>query len=164
MIYGLLAAILVLAVRYTRAVKRESRRVLLELPAAALAGLVAGVWFGLAARGAMRVIALAAKSPLRLSASGSIQVVLVFAAIGAGVGLLYAGLFRHALATSGLRFGLLLLLVTWYPLAQAGAQLLGYEPDPLKLILISGAVLALMWLPYALLLQKLTPPISRRFA
>lgn len=155
---------MVLAVRYTRAVRRESRRVLLELPAAALAGLVAGLWFGIAARGAMRIVALAAKAPLRLSAGGSVQVILVFAAIGAGVGLLYAALFRHALGSSGLRFGLLLLLVTWYPMAQAGAELLGYQPDPLKLILTSGAVIAAMWLPYALLLEKLTPPISRRFA
>jgi hypothetical protein len=158
MIYAAAIALFLTAVRYTLAVRGHGSRVLYEIPAAALAGLLAGLWFGVAARVAMRLVAMAAGAPLRLSAGGSIQVVLVFAAIGGGVGILYAGLFRHALATSGARFALLVFLATWYPLAQAGADLIGRKAD----FFASGVVIALMWLPYALLLERIAPPLCRR--
>ncbi len=164
MAYTLAAAIAVTAIRYTIAIKRgESVRVLYEIPAAALAGLLAGLWLGLAARMAMRVVAFFASAPPRISVSGSIEVVLVFAAMGGGIAILYPGLFRHALGRNGIWFGLLLFFGSWYPLAQAGAQLLGYKPDPLKLMLVSGVVVATMFIPYTLLLQKLMVPLCRRF-
>lgn len=154
MIYVLLAAIAITIVRYAAAVRREgSFRILLELPASALAGLLGGAWLGIAARGAMRIIAMANGSSV-FSMSGSLQVVGVFALIGAGIGILYAGLFRHALTSSGLRFGLLLLLVTWWPLAEEGIELLGDKPGVVMAIIGSGAVLSAMWLPYSLIMER----------
>ena len=156
MIYLVAIGLAITITRYTLAVRRgEPSRVLYEIPAAIVAGLLAGVWLGIGALIAMRVIAYFASAPPRISVTGSIQVVLVFAAMGGGIAILYAGLFRHALAKSGIWFGLLLFLGSWYPLAQAGAQLLGYKPDPLSLMAVSGAVVALMFIPYALLLQTL---------
>jgi hypothetical protein len=158
MIYIAAIAVVLTAIRYTLAVRANGPRVLFEIPAAALAGLAAGIWLGIASRVAMRLVAMAAGAPLRLSAGGSLQVVLVFAAIGGGVGILYAGLFRHAFATSGARFGLLLFLATWYPLAQAGADIIGRNAD----FLASGVVIALMWFPYALLVERIAALLCRR--
>ncbi len=155
MIYLVAIGLAITITRYTLAMKRgEPSRVWLEIPAAIFAGLLAGVWLGFGARIAMRVVAYFASAPPRITATGSIQVVLVFAAMGGGIAILYAGLFRHAFPTSGIWFGLLLFFGSWYPLAQAGAQLLGYKPEPLKLMAVSGVIVAFMWIPYALLLQQ----------
>jgi hypothetical protein len=162
MIYIVILAAAFTVARYARVVKREkSARVLIEIPIAALAGLVAGIWLGIAARGAMRVIAVANHSA-RFSWSGTFQVVFVFAVFGAGIGALYPGLFRHALERSGLLFGLILILVTWYPLTRQALQLIGNLPSTSTLIIVSGATLAAMWLPYALALQWLISRLRRR--
>lgn len=158
MIYVAALAIAVTAIRYTYAARAGGLRVLYEIPAASLAGLAAGIWLGIASRVAMRLVAMAATAPPRLTLGGSIQVVIVFAAMGGVAGILYAGLFRHAFATSGARFGLLLFLATWYPLAQAGADIIGRKAD----FFASGAVIALMWFPYTLLLERIAAPLARR--
>ena len=148
MAYVAAAAVALLVVRYTLIVRREqSARVLLELPIAAGAGLIAGLWLGVSSRAAMRAIAMA-NGGGAFSAGGTLQVVLVFTAIGGGVAILYPALGRN-----GLTFGGLLTLVTWYPLAHAAAQLLRPQPETWKLAAVSLGIIAGMWIPYALLLQ-----------
>ena len=149
MIYVAAIAIAITAARYSHAVRTTGTpRVLWELPAVILAGLAAGLWLGVASRAAMRVVAIAATASLRLSAGGTIQVVAVFAAIGGGIAILYAGLFRHALDASGFKFGLLLFLATWFPLTKAGEDIIARPVDPAA----SGIVILLMWMPYAVFL------------
>ena len=159
MAYLAAAAVVLLIVRYTLVVRREqSPRALLELPIAAGAGLIAGLWVAVVARAAMRVIAMA-NGGGAFSAGGTLQVMLVFTAIGGAVAILYPGLFRHALDKSGLLFGALLTLTTWYPLAHSAAQQLRRQPELWKLAAVSLGIIAAMWIPYALALQFL----MRRF-
>jgi hypothetical protein len=161
MIYVVLAAIAFTAWRYARAVRAgHSLAVLGELIAAVGGGAIAGIWFGAASRAAMRAIALANAS-VRFSWSGTMQVLLVFIGFGAAIGILYAGLFRHAFDRSGLLFGGLLTLATWYPLGQAARQLLASPPEGIRFFLTSGAIIAVMWIPYAYLLQIFTPRFVR---
>lgn len=159
MIYLAAAAFAFVIVRYALLVRRQqSPASLIELPVVAGAGLIAGLWLGVGSRAAMRVIAMA-NGGGAFSAGGTLQVVLVFTAFGGGVGLLYAGFFRHALATSGLLFGALLTLATWYPLGRAAWQQLARKPDLVTMAAVSLAIIAAMWIPYALALQLL----MRRF-
>ena len=164
MIYLAAAAVAFVAVRYALVVRREqSSRALLELPIAAGAGLVAGLWLGVTSRAAMRVIAMA-NGGGAFSAGGTLQVVLVFTAIGGGVGLLYPGFFRQALGRSGLAFGALLTLATWYPLARSAWQQLAQKPDIAAMAAVSLGIIAAMWIPYALALQILVRRFGARRA
>jgi hypothetical protein len=154
MIYIVGAAVLVTLVRYVVAVRREGPRALLELVWAALAGLGAGVWLGVAARGAMRVVAVAAGAAGEFSLDGSFRVFWTFALFGGGIAIFYAGFFRHALSSSGFRFGLLLIAAMAWPLTDAALDIIARRPPLPALMVSSAAVMAAMWLPYALLVER----------
>jgi hypothetical protein len=163
MIYLAAAAVLVTIVRYTLAVRAEgSSRVLMELPASALAGLIAGLWLGISSRLAMRLISIANDAP-RFTWGGTMQILFTFALMGAALGLLYTGLFRPRLRSRGFLFGMLLLLGSWYPLARAARQQLADPPEPLMLFVMTGAALAVMWLPYALIVERLAVAMASCF-
>ena len=156
MIY-LLAAVLLLTV--WQLVKRARRHGLLHVlkgvAVAAVAGLLAGVFIGLGARAGMAAIPVANGAAPSLTLAGSFTVVLTFASYGIGLGVVYEGLFRRLLRASGLAYGALLMLCSWYPLAQAGAQQLAGRPTLISLIAVSGLIVALMWLPFGLALEAL---------
>lgn len=162
MIFVALAALLITLWRYTSAVRRAgSAAPLWEIPIAMLAGLAGGLVLGLAARGGMAVITIANGGPPRFSWLGTLQVVATFAGLGALLGIAYAGLFRQALGRSGLAFGVILMIASAYPLARSGAQVLAAPVPGRTLLAVAALVLAAMWLPYALVLERVTAALQR---
>lgn len=156
MIFLLAGVLLLAAWRSSVRARREGwGRVAAGLFAASGLGLAAGLLIGVWARVGMWAIAFANGGPTRFSLSGTFLVVVTFAGFGLLLGVIYEGAFRELLRRSGLAYGLLLTLVTWYPLAQAAEQELTNHPTPLSLFLVSGLLVASMWLPYAWLLERL---------
>lgn len=126
-----------------------------ELVLAAGSGLLAGILVGLGARIGMSAITVANGDLPRFTVSGTAAVVMTFAGFGGVFGVIYAGFFRQFLRHRGLIFGLLITLVSWYPLAQAAVQQLRFSPSLIPLIIATGLCVALMWLPFGVVLEKI---------
>ncbi len=118
-------------------------------------GWLAGVLIGVGARVGMGAITVANGAPQRLTASGTLTVVVTFSSFGIVLGVVYEVLLRRLLRRRGLAYGLLLTLCTWYPLAQAAAQQLTAPPALIPLVTLSGVLVGLMWLPFGLALEAL---------
>lgn len=156
MIFLLAAVLLLTAWRfYADARRRGAARVLGRAAVSAGSGLLAGLLIGVGARVGMGAIAIANGDPQRLTLSGTASVVLTFSTFGVALGLVYEGLFRGPLRKSGLAYGGLLTLCTWYPLAHAGAQQLTGAPALLQVVVASGLLVGLIWLPFGLALEAL---------
>jgi len=135
--------------------RRGVARALRGVAVSACCGLLAGVFIGVGARVGMGAITVANGDPQRLTASGTLAVVLAFSSFGVVLGVVYEGLLRRTLRRRGLAYGVLLTLCTWYPLAQAAAQQLTAHPAPFALVALSGLLVGLMWLPFGLALEAL---------
>jgi hypothetical protein len=156
MIYLLAVVLLLTAWQLAVEVRRRGLlRVFKGVAVAAVSGLLAGVFIGLGARAGMAAIPFANGATPSFTPAGSFAVVLTFAGYGVGLGVVYEGLFRRLLRGSGLAYGVLLTLASWYPLAQAAAQQLAGRPSFVSLLVVSGIVVALMWLPFGLALEAL---------
>lgn len=156
MIFLLAGVLLLTAWRFAAlARQRGAARVLTGVAVAAVCGPLAGVFIGVGARVGMGAITIANGAPQRLTAAGTLAVVATFSSFGIALGVVYEGLFRQLLRQSGLAYGGLLTLCTWYPLAQAAAQQLTARPAPFSLAAVSGLSVALMWLPFGLTLESL---------
>ena len=156
MIYLLVPVLLLTAWQFFMRARRQGLlRVFKSIAVAAVAGLLAGVFIGLGARAGMAAIPFANGGTPTFTLAGSFAVVITFASYGIGLGVVYEGLFRRLLRSNGLAYGGLLTLTSWYPLAQAAAQELTGQPSLISLILVSGLILALMWLPFGLTLEAL---------
>ena len=156
MIYLLVPVLLLTVWQFALTARRQGLlRVFKSIAVAAFAGLLAGVFIGLGARTGMAAIPLANGTTPTFTLAGSFAAVSTFASYGIALGVVYEGLFRRPLRSHGLAYGLLLMLITWYPLAQAAAQQLTGQPTLISLILFSGLILALMWLPFGLTLEAL---------
>ncbi len=156
MIYLLAAVLLLTAWRFALVARRRGPlSVLKSVATAAAFGLLAGIFIGVGARVGMGAITFANGELPRPTLSGSLSVVVTFSMLGVPLGLVYEGLFRPALRRSGLAYGALLTLCTWYPLAHAAAQQLTARPSLVSLACVSLVMVALMWLPYALALEAL---------
>lgn len=156
MIYPLALVLLLTAWQFIlRARRQGSLRVFKSIAVAALSGLLAGLFIGLGARARMAAIPLANGVTPSFTLPGSFAVVVTFASYGIGLGVVYEGLFRRLLRSNVLAYGALLTLTSWYPLAPAAAQELTGQPSLISLILLSGLILALMWLPFGLTLEAL---------
>ena len=156
MVFVLTAAVVFTAWRFTLTTReRGLLRALREMLLAIVSGLLAGVFIGLGARLGMSAITVANGDVSRFTPSGTFAVVITFAGFGGIFGVIYAGLFREILRRRGLVFGLLIMLFSWYPLAQAGVQQLNVSPSLISLIFTTGVFVALMWLPFGVALEKL---------
>lgn len=156
MIYLLAVVLLLTAWQLTLKVRRQGLlRVSKDVAVAAVFGLLAGVFIGLGARAGMAAIPVANGVAPSFTLAGSFTVVMTFASYGIGLGVVYEAFFRRLLRESGLAYGGLLTLATWYPLAQAAAQQLTGQPTFISLMAFSGLVVALMWLPFGLTLEAL---------
>ena len=156
MIFLLAGVLLLTAWRFTVVSRR--RGVAWALRGVAISagcGLLAGLFIGVGARIGMGAITIANGDPQRLTASGTLTVVVTFSSIGVVLGVVYEGLFRQLLGRRGLAYGGLLTLCTWYPLAHAGAQQLTTHTSPITLVTLSGLLVGLMWLPFGLALEAL---------
>ena len=134
-----------------------------DLATATLAGAASGILIGVAARVGMAAIGLANGAP-RFTFSGSFAVVISFAGFGVLLGIIYVGLMRRLLCRSGLAYGCILVMCTWYPLAGAGVGDLTGKPSEAAVVLISGVVVAGMWMPYAIVLERLMSGWEQRRA
>jgi hypothetical protein len=156
MIYLLVAVLLLTAWQLTLQARRHGvLRVVKSTAVAAVAGLLAGVFIGLGARIGMAAIPLANGGTPSFTPAGSFSVVLTFSSYGIVLGVVYEGFFRRLLRANGLAYGGLLMLSSWYPLAQAAVQQITGRPALISLTIISGLIVALMWLPFGLVLEAL---------
>lgn len=156
MIFLLVAVLLLSAWQFALAARRDGLlRVVKGMATAAVLGLLAGGFIGLGARIGMAVITVANGGTPGFTMGGSFSVVFIFSSYGIVLGVVYEGFFRRLLRGNGFAYGGLLMLSTWYPLAQAAAQQLTGQPALIALILISGIIVALMWLPYGVALEAL---------
>jgi hypothetical protein len=156
------ALILTLSSFALKARRNGWRAELLETLMSAVFGLMAGVLIGFGARIGMGAIAFANGDPFRFSISGTLMVVGVFSTLGIVSGLIYGILLRDWLKQSGLAFGILLTLVSWYPLAEAAIEVLNFRPTMISLILLSGVFVALMFMPFGAALETLLSRWDRR--
>ena len=155
-IYLLVAVLLLSVWQLTLRARRQGLLgVVKGLAVAAVAGLLAGVFIGLGARMGMAAIPFANGGRPSFTLAGSLSVVLTFSSYGIVLGVVYEGFFRRLLRANGLAYGGLLMLSSWYPLAQAAVQQITGQPAAISLIIISGLVVALMWLPFGLTLEAL---------
>ena len=126
---------------------------LANLASAFMAGIVAGLLFGVSARIAMRSLALGMNAPLRLSVSGSLTVILIFSCLGMALALPYPALFRTEKRGHPLAYAFVLILSTLQPFIRAAAQDLVASPWELRVIIGSTLVTFLLWFPYAIVLE-----------
>lgn len=156
MIFLLAGALLLTAWRLTALARRRGCAWALRgVWVSACCGLLAGVFIGVGARVGMGAITVANGDPQRLTASGTLTVVITFSTFGIALGVVYEVLFRPLLRRSGLAYGVLLTLCTWYPLAGAAAQQLTAHASLPSLLVLSGLLVGLMWLPFGLALEAL---------
>lgn len=156
MIYLLIAVLLPVAWRFfVLGRRRGALHVAKVIVVAALLGLLAGVSIGAGARVGMSAITVANGETPSFTLAGSFNVVATFASFGIILGIVYEGLFRQLLRGKGLAYGALLTLCSWYPLAHAAAQQLTKHPSVIPLVVVSGVMVALMWLPYGVALEAL---------
>ena len=154
MIFLLVAVLLLTGWRFTAAARQKGApRVLRGIAIAACSGLLAGVFIGIGARIGMGAITVANGGPQRFTPSGTVSVIITFSSFGIPLGIIYEGLFRRVLRRNGLAYGGLLTLCTWYPLAHAAAQELTANPAITPLVMISGLLVGLIWLPFGLALE-----------
>lgn len=156
MIFLLAGALLLTAWRLNALARRRGWAWALKgVWVSACCGLLAGVFIGVGARAGMGAITVANGDPQRLTASGTLTVVLAFSTLGIALGVVYEVLFRPLLRRNGLAYGVLLTLCTWYPLAEAAAQQLTAHASLPSLFVLSGLLVGLMWLPFGLALEAL---------
>jgi len=137
MVFLLAAVLLLSAWRFILLARRRGIvHVIKSVLLAASLGLLAGVFIGVGARIGMGAITVANGGAPRFTPSGSFSVVATFSGFGIILGVVYEGMFRHLLRRSGLAYGALLTLCSWYPLAHSAAQQL------------TGARAYCRWSPY----------------
>ena len=163
MIYLLVAALLLTTWQFILRARREGLlRVFKSVAVAAVSGLLAGIFIGLGARIGMSAIPVANGATPSFTTAGTFAVVITFSSYGVVLGVVYEVLFRRLLRAKGLAYGALLMLASWYPLAQAAAQQLTGRPAFISIIIVSGIVVAFMWLPFGLALETLLRRWQRR--
>jgi hypothetical protein len=135
------------------------------LKAWALASLVGGLWLGVAGRGVMVLIALAAGHPLRWSWGGSLEIV-AFGALLAAVAVAAWMLLRHLVPVlrrgRGLLFGMILFgIFAVLPPPSAQSAVAGIGQRTLSLALF-GALLVVFGVLVETFLVRLLPKTAGR--
>jgi hypothetical protein len=127
-----------------------------------LAGMIAGVVWGVGARAAMRVIALAAHQLPEFSLGGTLMIVLLGAAIGIPASLLFLAVrvIVHGPAwRQGLVFGGVVLLTLGSLLA---VSVFREEADGLGVAPLAAGLFGALFVLFGLLVGLLVGPIERR--
>ncbi|GEM_PF-5101293 len=129
------------------------RRTLLDTIVSATFGWLAGVFIGVGARVGMWAIPFFNGAEPSVTFDGTLQVILAFSLYGIGLGMVYELVFRGMLHKSGLLFGAIVAVFTWYPLGAAGVQQLNFTPQILPLGVVTGAIMLLMFVPFGFVLE-----------
>ncbi|MEJ7624629.1 MAG: hypothetical protein WKF34_11615 [Pyrinomonadaceae bacterium] len=144
-----------------RALVHGAVKTLIDAGSGAISGWIAGILIGIGARVGMWTIPFANGTASRASLEGSLQVVLVFSLFGIGLGLLYELLFRSLFRRRGVLYGLLITIVTAYPIGSAGFQQLEFPPSPAGAVASSLFFAGLMFIPFAIANEYILTLIRR---
>jgi len=120
---------------------------------AAVFGWIAGILIGVGARIGMWSIPFFNGTEPRITFDGTLQVVLVFSLYGIGLAIAYELFFRQILKRRGLIYGLLVAILSSYPLASAASQQLSFSPAFVPMAGITLLVVGLMFVPFSILLE-----------
>lgn len=154
MIYlATLAVILAMIAIYRRTKLHGWLNSLLDVAAAAVSGWIAGLLLGIGARIGMWAIPFFNGTESSFSFDGSLSVVLTFSLFGIGLGIFYEFVFRELLRRRGLLYGLLISLITVYPLGSQGVEQLNFSPSILPLAFSTFFFIVLMFIPFAIALE-----------
>lgn len=156
MIYLIAIALVLTAFGFVRTARLSGFRVvLIDTTAAAGFGWLAGLFIGTGARVGMWTIPFFNGTAPQITTAGTFQVILTFSLYGIILGVIYEALFRQILRKRGAIYGVLILLSSWYPLAAAGVRQLNFQPAIIPLILVTGLIMALMFVPYGVVLERM---------
>ncbi|MGB7070733.1 MAG: hypothetical protein WBD22_14665 [Pyrinomonadaceae bacterium] len=156
MIYLVSLAVIVAAVgAYLHFRSTGLAAMLLDIAISAAFGWLAGLLLGVFARIGMWTIPFFNGAEPRFSFDGSIEVILTFSLFGIGLGIVYELAFRKLLSESGFLFGVLVTLLTWYPLGKQGVDLLNFSPSWLPLLFFTLSLIGLMFVPFTIVLAFL---------
>lgn len=156
MVYLVAVALIVSAIGfYRRSRVRGVWSTVLDTIAAALLGWISGWLIGIGARIGMWSITFFNGSESRFTFDGTLQVVLAFSLYGIGLSIIYEFVFRHLLGHRGLVFGLLVTIVSSYPLGSAALQQLSFTPAFLPLTGFTLLLVGLMFMPFSVVLEFL---------
>ena len=154
MIYLAAVALIITSVAvYLRSRSDGFLSTLLDLCAAAVSGWVAGLIIGVGARIGMWSIPFFNGGDSRFTFDGTLQVILTFSLFGIGLGAIYEFIFRGIPGTRGILFGLVITLVTVYPLSAAALQQINFTPSLLPAGAVSFFFVALMFVPFGMALE-----------
>lgn len=163
MIYLLAIALILTAAGFViKARQKGAFPIILDAAIATVFGFLAGIIIGIGARAGMWAVAVANGAEPSFSASGTLRVVATFACFGIVFALIYEGLLRKILRRRGLIFGIIITLVALYPTSASVAQTLNFQPTAISLLLFSGVGAALMFVPFAVVLEMLLKFWHRR--
>lgn len=140
---------------YQRLRSAGFRPALLDVTVAAVSGWLAGLFIGIGARLGMWAIPFFNGTESRFSFEGTTRVVLVFSLYGVALGILYELVFRRILRERGFLFGLVITLVTWYPLGKQGVELLNFSPSVLSTAFFTLVSISFMFIPFGAALEHL---------
>lgn len=156
MIYVIVIASIVAIIAFVQRSRVDGIKVtLLDLIVAASFGWLSGIFIGIGARIGMWAIPFFNGGQPSVTLDGTLRVILAFSLYGIGLGILYEFIFRDLLRRHGSFFGVIVALVTWYPLGAAGAQQLSFTPSLTALVLVTGAVTLTMFVPFAVSLEHM---------
>ena len=156
MIYLLGLALIVAICGFVRRVRTKGLfATILDTIAAATLGWLSGLLIGIGARIGMWSIPFFNGAESRITAAGTLQVVLVFSLYGIVLSLVYELFFRRLLGKGALLFGLLITIVSAYPLASAALQQISFAPGIFPATVASLFFVGLMFLPFAIALEQL---------
>jgi hypothetical protein len=128
---------------------------ILDTIAAAMLGWISGWLIGIGARVGMWSIPFFNGTEPRVTLDGTLRVIIVFSLYGIGFAIVYELFFRSLLRQRAFVYGLLITVVSSYPLASAAVQQLSFTPDLWPLVGLTLLIIGLMFLPFSLLLEFL---------
>ena len=156
MIYLIGFAFLLAAFAFFRRARHEPvLTILFDVLASASLGWIAGFLIGAGARVGMWAIPFFNGTESRITFDGTFRVILTFSLFGIALGVLYELLFRRLLREHGILFGLLIVLIAWYPLGSQGVQQLRFSPSFIPMATVTLVVMGITFIPFAVVLEFL---------
>ena len=156
MVYLLAIALFLTAVGFWfKARQKGAFAIFLEVVISIVFGYLAGILIGIGARAGMWAVAVANGAEPSFSAGGTLRVIATFALLGIVCSLAYESLLRSILYRRGLIFGLIITLAALYSTSTSVVQTLNFQPTAISLLFFSALGAALMFVPFAIVLEML---------
>ena len=156
MIYAAALALVISSIGfYFRTRRNGLLPTVLDTVAGAILGWLSGLLIGIGARVGMWAIPFFNGTDPRMTLDGTLKVILTFSLFGIGLGVVYEMAFRRVFRNHGLLFGLLITLLTCFPLSSAALQQLSFTPGMVAAIVFSLLFVGGMFIPFAFSLEFL---------